>query len=120
MLRIPTDQSDGKANLHQGAIGVSVDLKKEILEKAYNYKSYLSYHPDSKVKIEGLQIPFWSEIIIISKKIANHSPLLFLGIDVAIDQDKGPLVLEINARPGIEIQNVTQKGFLDILKQHKF
>lgn len=119
MLRIPTDQSDGKANLHQGAIGVSVELETGILKKAYNYKAYLSYHPDSKVKIEGLQIPFWPEILKMSQKIADNSPLLFLGIDIAIDQEKGPLVLEINARPGIEIQNVTQKGLLDSLKEKK-
>ncbi len=120
MLRIPTDQSDGKANLHQGALGVSVELETGILKKAYNYKAYLSYHPDSKVKIAGLQIPFWQEIIEMSQKIANLSPLLFLGIDIAIDQEKGPLVLEINARPGIEIQNVTQKGLLESLKENKF
>ncbi|MCF6365455.1 MAG: hypothetical protein L3J35_04560 [Bacteroidales bacterium] len=119
MLRIPTDRSDGKANLHQGAIGVSVDLETGILKKAYDYKSYEIFHPDSKVIIEGLQIPFWQEILSISQKIANNSPLLFLGIDIAIDEYKGPLVLEINARPGIEIQNVTQTGLRDLLYANK-
>lgn len=117
MLRIPTNNSDGKANLHQGAIGVSVDIHEGILQKAYNYKEYLSHHPDTKVKIEGIQLPFWKEILNITNKISKHSPLGYLGIDIVIDHISGPLVLEINARPGIEIQNVIQKGFLHLLAE---
>ena len=54
MLRLPTRQSGGKANLHQGAIGV--------------------------------------------------------GVDMVLDQDKGPLILELNARPGLNIQIANDCG----------
>jgi hypothetical protein len=30
----------------------------------------------------------------------------FLGCDVVLDETSGPLLLEINIRPGLEIQNV--------------
>jgi len=28
----------------------------------------------------------------------------YLGVDMVIDRDKGPLILEMNARPGLNIQ----------------
>ncbi len=116
MLRIPTKESDGKGNLHQGALGVDVDLKTGILGQAYNYKSYLDYHPDTKAPILGQQMPHWEKIIEISQKIVKLSPLKYLGIDIVIDKKLGPLVMEINVRPGIEIQNVTKQGLMELIK----
>jgi len=115
MLRMPTKESDGKANLHQGALGVDVDMQTGKLGQAYNYKSYLNNHPDTKKAIKGQQLPHWQEIIDISNKIAKISPLKYLGIDMVIDKKIGPLVLEMNVRPGIEIQNVTKKGLIELI-----
>ena len=119
MLRIPTKESDGKANLHQGALGVDVDLQTGVLGQAYNYKSYLNHHPDTKEDIVGLQMPHWKGIIDISNKIAKISPLKYLGIDIVIDKKIGPLVLEMNVRPGIEIQNVTKKGLFELINNNR-
>ncbi len=42
---------------------------------------------------------------------ASHAiPLGYIGVDICIDQTRGPLVLEVNGRPGIEIQNVQKRG----------
>ncbi|NQX92675.1 MAG: alpha-L-glutamate ligase-like protein, partial [Flavobacteriales bacterium] len=102
-------------NLHQGAIGVGVDSKTGVLGKAYDGKNHLDHHPDSKVTLEGRQIPFWTDIIDISHKVYDSFPFGYLGIDVALDQNKGPLILEINVRPGLEIQNVNQVGINALL-----
>ena len=119
MLRIPTNESDGKGNLHQGALGVDVDLKTGILGQAYNYKSYLDFHPDTKAPILGQQIPHWQQIIEISQQIVDISPLKYLGIDIVIDKKIGPLVMELNVRPGIEIQNVTKQGLLELIHNNE-
>ena len=116
MMRFPTKDSDGKANLHQGAIGVSVDIKTGKMGKGYDYRSYISNHPDSGVMFEGQEIPYWNEMMKMSKDIANSFPLKYIGIDIVLDKTYGPLVMELNARPGIEIQNVNQTGILEMLK----
>ena len=34
----------------------------------------------------------------------------YLGVDVVIDREQGPLILELNARPGLAIQIANQSG----------
>ena len=38
MLRMPTRESDGKANLHQGGLGIGIDMSNGTLLEAYNGK----------------------------------------------------------------------------------
>ena len=40
--------------------------------------------------------------------------MFYLGIDIALSE-KGPVILEVNARPGIEIQNIANEGMIDAL-----
>jgi D-alanine-D-alanine ligase-like ATP-grasp enzyme len=40
----------------------------------------------------------------------------FIGVDIVLDQHKGPLLLEINARPGLSIQMANRTGLLPRLK----
>jgi hypothetical protein len=32
------------------------------------------------------------------------------GVDLVIDEELGPLVMEVNARPGLQVQNITGIG----------
>jgi glutathione synthase/RimK-type ligase-like ATP-grasp enzyme len=34
----------------------------------------------------------------------------YQGIDIVLDRDRGPLVLELNARPGLNIQIANREG----------
>ena len=115
MCRIPTSKSDGKANLHQGALGVAVDLSTGQLGHGYDYRSYMESHPDTGSRFYGRLIPEWKEIMTICEKVSEHLPLKYLGIDIVIDSFKGPLVMEANIRPGLEIQNVNRKGLIESL-----
>lgn len=115
MLRVPTDKSDGKANLHQGAIGVSIDMKTGETGSSVMSGKRIEIHPDSGVKISGLKIPFWDEILKIAELSSGEVPLEYIGVDIVIDRILGPLVLELNARPGLQIQVVNQLGLLPLL-----
>ena len=110
MLRIPTSTSDGKANLHQGAMGVQVDLDTGVTGDGFWRGKRLDTHPDTKVPIGGLTVPFWKEILEASPKAAAAVPLAYIGIDLVIDSNEGPLVLELNARPGLQIQVINHSG----------
>lgn len=115
MLRVPTDQSDGKANLHQGGLGIGIDMEKGILTHGFDGKNYCDCHPDSKLPIRGLTIPYWKEILDISIQTAAAFPLQYLGVDIVIDQKLGPLIMEVNVRPGLGIQSVNRRGMREIL-----
>jgi D-alanine-D-alanine ligase-like ATP-grasp enzyme len=41
----------------------------------------------------------------------------YMGIDFVIDKRYGPQILECNVRPGLEIQNINDKGLKKILSE---
>lgn len=116
MLRVPTDASDGKANLHQGGLGIGVDLSTGRMTQAYNGRTYFDTHPDTGEQIDGVELPYWKEIIELSLTTAAAFPLKYLGVDIVIDAHKGPLIMEVNVRPGLGIQMVNKQGLAPILK----
>ncbi len=109
MLRIATIASDGRANLHQGGVGVAIDLETGMTYSASLKGESVSRHPDTDVLLIGVTIPHWEELLALSEAVARAIPLGYLGIDIALSES-GPVVLEVNARPGIEIQNVCGEG----------
>ena len=115
MMRVATKASDGKANLHQGGVGIAVDLESGKTSFAQIKREDIVEHPDTGVSLLGRQIPQWDEVVDLCLQVAEHMPLNYLGIDIAISQT-GPMVLEVNARPGIEIQNVNHQGMKPILE----
>ncbi len=120
MLRMPTDRSDGKANLHQKGVGIGVNMEKGTLTQVYDGKLYYDHHPDSKFVVKDVPIPYWEEILEISVATAKAFPLNYLGIDIVIDKIKGPQIMEINVRPGLGIQLVNKEGLKNsILKTNR-
>lgn len=115
MSRVPTLASDGKANLHQGAVGLGIDLDTGCSHYAMLRGTPIERHPDSQVQLLDVAIPFWEEILFYSRRIAEAVPLKYLGIDIAIGE-QGPVLLEINARPGLEIQNINQQAMRPLLE----
>lgn len=117
MLRMPTKDSSGKANLHQGAIGIGIDIKTGMTLTAKSKRKNIAIHPDTQEPLIGFQIPFWDKIIEMSKMCQQAVPLGYIGVDICLDHYLGPLVLEVNGRPGIEIQNIQNRGFYSELSQ---
>ncbi len=106
MLRLPTRESQGKSNLHQGAIGVGIDLATGITTHGFLDGHFIKYIPETKRKINGLKIPNWSKILLLAVQTQEVTPSLgYLGVDIVLDKNRGPMILELNARPGLEIQN---------------
>lgn len=110
MIRVPTAESGGRANLHQGGLGIAVDLGSGRTFRALHHGRAVERHPESGARLVGLELPSWPEVLEIAARAARAVPLGYLGVDVVVDRVRGPLVLEINARPGLEIQNVNGSG----------
>ncbi len=110
MVRLPTRQSDGKANLHQGAIGAGIDLATGRTVDGVWFNSVLDSHPDSGNAVRGIQVPDWHLLLELAARSYDLTQLGYLGVDVVLDAEHGPLVLEYNARPGLNIQLANQMG----------
>ena len=104
MVRLPTRQSDGKANLHQGAVGAGVDMTLGETLTGVLDNEVVDEHPDTGALVSGLQIPSWDFILQSSARGYEVTGLGYLGVDMVIDSEQGPLILEMNARPGLNIQ----------------
>jgi alpha-L-glutamate ligase-like protein len=115
MTRIPTRQSEGKANLHQGAIGVAIDIETGITTQGMFLGRPVVKHPDSGIHLIGRTLPYWPQVVALALQAARSVPLKYLGVDISISPD-GPQLLEINVRPGLEIQNVNGRGMQEILR----
>ena len=116
MVRLPTRQSDGKANLHQGAIGAGIDIATGLTKHAVQGNENVSYHPDTENSVIEVQVPYWDEILRIASSCYELTGMGYQGVDIVLDEDKGPLMLELNVRPGLNIQIANRAGLLPRLE----
>jgi alpha-L-glutamate ligase-like protein len=112
MLRLPTKESGGRANLHQGGIGTGVDLQTGLTNHAVQRNRFVAKHPDTGRSVVGMRVPYWNEVLRLARKVSEAVGLGYIGVDVVIDAEGGPMLLEANARPGLAIQIANGKGLL--------
>ncbi len=110
MLRLPTEESGGKANLHQGAVGLGIDMATGITTYGVCKDAPIRFFPDSNKKVNGIAVPEWGKILKLAVETQVASKLSFLSVDFLIDKEKGPLVLELNDQPGLSIQLANHAG----------
>ena len=116
MVRLPTRISGGKANLHQGAIGAGIDIATGTTLTAVWRNSIIAEHPDTGNSVTGVRIPKWDTLLAMAARCYELTGLGYIGVDLVLDKDKGPLILELNARPGLSIQIANRTGLLPRLK----
>jgi alpha-L-glutamate ligase-like protein len=112
MLRLPTRASNGKANLHQGAIGVGIDLATGLTCGGVMHNDAIDYHPDTLNSLVNIQVPYWDEILNMAARGYELTKLGYIGVDIVLDKLHGPLMLELNARPGLNIQIANRDGLV--------
>lgn len=110
MLRLPTSHSSGRANLHQGAVGVGVDVSTGTTTLGVYHGRRIARHPDTQGELAGRVIPHWREAVDMAARLAEALGLGYLGVDLVLDGENGPVVLEANARPGLAIQIANRHG----------
>ena len=115
MTRLSTAESGGRANLHQGAIGVGLDIRTGNSLRAVQHNKPVQIHPDTKEDLLSIKVPLWREHIEIAAKAYEMTGLGYLGADIVLDRDKGPMMLELNARPGLAIQIANGRGLAGII-----
>ena len=116
MLRLPTRVSDGRANLHLGGMAVGIDLATGLSTHGTIRRRQVAVHPDLRRSVAGVRVPYWDDIVTLAARCYDAVPLGYLGVDVVIDADRGPLVLELNARPGLTIQLANRRGLRPLME----
>lgn len=110
MIRLPTRRSRGKANLHQGAVGAGLDIATGVTTFGVLGNDRAEYHPDTGAPIAGLAIPRWEYLLTLAARCYELTGLGYVGVDIVLDRQFGPLILELNARPGLNIQICNRAG----------
>lgn len=116
MIRLPTTQSSGRANLHQGAVAAAIDLGTGHTFGGVCGNRAITHHPDTKQPIAGIEIPAWRDLLDAAMRLSDALEMGYVGVDFVIDVQTGPVVLEANARPGLAIQLAHRQGILPRLK----
>jgi alpha-L-glutamate ligase-like protein len=117
MVRLPTKDSDGKANLHQGAIGAGINLKDGTTRHAVIKNQMVEVHPDTGHRLDGLKLPHWQEVLELAARCYDMVGMGYLGVDIVLTPDHGPILLELNARPGLAIQIANVAGLVPRLER---
>lgn len=110
-MRLPTEESGGRANQNQGALGVGIDIATGITTFATAHKTEpIRYLPGTKKKLHGIKIPFWNKVLTTAVRAASAAELVYCGVDLFVHEEKGPMVVELNAYPGLSIQIANNAG----------
>lgn len=117
MTRLPTEESRGRANLHQGAVGAAIDFRDGAIFRAVRGEEEVWDHPSTGAPLIGTRIPHWRQVVEASRRCSGALGLGYVGVDIVIDAERGAQVLECNAYPGLEIQNVNAAGLAGRIAQ---
>ncbi|MFQ6030169.1 MAG: sugar-transfer associated ATP-grasp domain-containing protein, partial [Dehalococcoidia bacterium] len=99
------------------AVGVGIDLAEGSTSSATCKGRSLTYHPDTGCRLDGFSVPDWDEVLKISARSYDMSGLGYMGVDLVLDEHRGPLLLELNARPGLAVQLANREGLLQRIKE---
>lgn len=116
MMRLSCSVSHGKANLHQGAVGVGINIASGKAVSAVQKDRYIEKHPDTEYELMALQIASWDSLLELACSCYEMTGLGYLGVDIVLDKHRGPMLLELNARPGLSIQLANQAGLVPRLR----
>lgn len=119
MLRLPTKLSRGRANLHQGAVGCGLEISSGRVCDSIYLNRRISAHPDTSMPFKELELPDWKELLVQASQCYDVTEMGYLGVDLVLDEERGGLLLEMNARPGLSIQTANMQGLVTRLERIK-
>ncbi len=117
MARLPTIASEGRANLHKGGVGLGIDISTGRSTNAILREKPVRHHPDSGLELLDLAVDGLDECLSIAARCAQAVPLGYMGVDIIRDRHRGPIVIEVNARPGLAIQLANRVGLAHALNR---
>lgn len=134
-VRLPTEESGGRANLFQGAAAVGIDIASGITTYGVHHAKPAEFFPGTRRKLANIQIPQWEEILETAIAASESIGLGYMASDIVLQPveniDKKdaagkdievravPMILEVNAQPGLKIQIANRSGLRERLARIK-
>lgn len=121
-VRLPTEESGGRANLFQGAAAVGIDIATGITTYGVHHAKPTEFFPGTRRKLGGIQVPHWEEILNTAIRASEAIGLGYMASDIVLQPigDKAtPMILEVNAQPGLKIQIANRSGLRERLSRVK-
>jgi hypothetical protein len=100
-----------------GGMAVGVDLARGVTTHGVLGGRPTARHPDLGCDVGGRAVPAWDAMLAIAARCHDAIPLGYLGVDLVLDAERGPLVLELNARPGLTIQLANRRGLRAVMER---
>lgn len=136
-VRLPTEESGGRANLFQGAAAAGIDIATGITTYGVHHGRPIDVFPGTRRKLAGIHIPQWEEILETAIAASKAIGLGYMASDIvlqpitenekvsakktkigALDVDGAvPMILEVNAQPGLKIQIANRAGLWERLNR---
>lgn len=116
MLRVPTANSKWKANLHGWACGLWIDIGSGKITYITQFKKMIKSIPGIG-DVRGIEIPHWEDVLRLAVKVQQVTGVWYVGCDIVLDDHFWPLLLEMNVRPGLEVQVANKVPLLERLKK---
>ncbi len=115
MIRVPTKDSGGKANLAQWGLWFGIEVGSgKITSLLWKNKIYKTKFPKKFAHFHNKKLPYWNDILFLSSKVQYFVNLWYLALDRVITNE-WPKLLEINARAWLEVQKVSDTKLKNIL-----
>lgn len=137
-VRLPTEESGGRANLFQGAAAVGIDIATGITTYGVHHAKSTEFFPGTRRKLANIQIPQWEEILETAIAATEAIGLGYMASDIVLQPGESanqrisksagpqisenqavPMVLEVNAQPGLKIQIANRAGLRERLARVK-
>jgi len=116
MMRVPTANSKWKANLHMWACWLWVDIWSGKITYITQFRKMIKSIPGIW-DVRWVEIPHWEEILKLAVKVQQVTNIWYIWCDIVLDNNFGPLLLEMNVRPGLEVQVANKIPLLERLKK---
>jgi len=116
-FRIPTKRSEGYGNSGKGAVPLFVS-KSGIVEKDNIFRNTATIHKESGKDFEGVEVPFWSEMVGISEKISGLFNLDYHSVDLMVNSRNEILCAEAECIPFLSYYTVPH-GVKDLMDRFK-
>jgi hypothetical protein len=137
-VRLPTEESGGRANLFQGAAAVGIDIATGITTYGVHHAKPTEFFPGTRRKLANIQIPQWEEILETAIAASEAIGLGYMACDIVLQPSESanqkvgksvsqkigenqatPMILEVNAQPGLKIQIANRAGLKERLARVK-
>jgi alpha-L-glutamate ligase-like protein len=134
-VRLPTEESGGRANLFQGAAAAGIDIATGVTTYGVHHGKPIDFFPGTRRKLANIQIPQWEEVlqtaiaaseavglgymasdIVLQPAVENHKSQI---LNSQIETQAVPMILEVNAQPGLKIQIANKAGLRERLERVK-